>query len=103
IGNIFFFIYRRLKPLGLNLLLNTNCGVLKGRELVEQHRKYSSLYINDKTKPARQSKLQSLLKSTIINIIFFPKNIKVVYIYIYVYAHTRFVLYIIWKLVYVGW
>ena len=53
----FFFFYRRLKPLGLNLLLNTNCGVLKGRELIEQHQKYSSLYINAKTKPARQSKL----------------------------------------------
>ena len=52
----YFFLYRRLKPLGLNLLLNANCGVLKGRELIEQHRKYSSLYINAKTKPARQSK-----------------------------------------------
>nr|CAG8456084.1 11001_t:CDS:10 [Entrophospora candida] len=45
----------RLKPLGLNLLLNTNCGVLKGRELTEQHRKYSSLYLNAKTKPSRQT------------------------------------------------
>ncbi|CAJ0630376.1 563_t:CDS:10 [Entrophospora sp. SA101] len=46
---------KRLKPLGLNLLLNTNCGVLKGRELTEQHRKYSSLYLNAKTKPSRQT------------------------------------------------
>ncbi|CAG8560568.1 4100_t:CDS:10 [Acaulospora morrowiae] len=46
----------RLKPLGLNLLLNTNCGVLQGRKRVDQHRKHSSLYIHVKTKPARQCK-----------------------------------------------
>ncbi|GBB83760.1 hypothetical protein RclHR1_10430003 [Rhizophagus clarus] len=45
----------RLKPLGLNLLLNTNCGVLKGKRRAEQHRKSSSLHIRAKTKPARQS------------------------------------------------
>ncbi|CAG8734899.1 8203_t:CDS:2, partial [Funneliformis caledonium] len=45
----------RLKPLGLNLLLNTNCGVLRGRKREHQHRKYSSFCINAKTKPARQS------------------------------------------------
>ncbi|CAG8582984.1 9449_t:CDS:2, partial [Acaulospora colombiana] len=44
----------RLKPLGLNLLLNTNCGVLQGRKRADQHRKHSSLYIHAKTKPARQ-------------------------------------------------
>ncbi|CAI2180491.1 8935_t:CDS:10 [Funneliformis geosporum] len=45
----------RLKPLGLNLLLNTNCGVLKGRKREHQHRKYSSFCIHTKSKPARQS------------------------------------------------
>ncbi|KAG9296240.1 hypothetical protein G9A89_014832 [Geosiphon pyriformis] len=43
-----------LKPLGLNLLLNTNCGVLQGEKRVDQHRKLSSLNIHAKTKPARQ-------------------------------------------------
>ncbi|PKK76448.1 calcium ATPase [Rhizophagus irregularis] len=52
----------RLKPLGLNLLLNTNCGVLKGKKRAEQHRKSSSLHIRAKTKPARQSCLCRLGK-----------------------------------------
>jgi hypothetical protein len=42
--------------LGLNLLLNTNCGVLKGKKRAEQHRKSSSLHIRAKAKPARQCK-----------------------------------------------
>jgi hypothetical protein len=48
--------FSRLKPLGLNLLLNTNCGVLKGKKRADQHRKSSSLRIHAKTKPARQCK-----------------------------------------------
>ncbi|RIA86124.1 hypothetical protein C1645_829742 [Glomus cerebriforme] len=52
----------RLKPLGLNFLLNTNCGVLKGKKRAEQHRKSSSLHIRAKVKPARQSCLCRLGK-----------------------------------------
>ncbi|CAG8716913.1 4333_t:CDS:10, partial [Ambispora leptoticha] len=52
----------RLKPLGLNLLLNTNCGVLQGRKRAEQHRKNSSFHIQAKIKPARQSCLCRLGK-----------------------------------------
>ncbi|CAG8597551.1 12236_t:CDS:10 [Cetraspora pellucida] len=52
----------RLKPLGLNLLLNTNCGVLQGRKRAEQHRKNSSFHIHAKIKPARQSCLCRLGK-----------------------------------------
>ncbi|CAG8755707.1 20063_t:CDS:10, partial [Dentiscutata erythropus] len=52
----------RLKPLGLNLLLNTNCGVLQGKKRADQHRKYSSFNIHAKIKPARQSCLCRLGK-----------------------------------------
>ncbi|CAG8684540.1 17492_t:CDS:10, partial [Dentiscutata erythropus] len=52
----------RLKPLGLNLLLNTNCGVLQGRKRAEQHRKNSSFQIHAKINPARQSCLCRLGK-----------------------------------------
>ncbi|CAG8732411.1 31820_t:CDS:10, partial [Gigaspora margarita] len=52
----------RLKPLGLNLLLNTNCGVLQGRKRADQHRKNSSFQINAKINPARQSCLCRLGK-----------------------------------------
>ncbi|OZJ02713.1 hypothetical protein BZG36_03847 [Bifiguratus adelaidae] len=51
-----------LKPLGLNLLLNTNCGVLHGRRRGEHHRKRSNLHFHGKTKPARQSCVCSLGK-----------------------------------------
>ncbi|KAI9143013.1 hypothetical protein BKA69DRAFT_1173903 [Paraphysoderma sedebokerense] len=44
-----------LKPLGLILLLNTNCGATVGRRRIDQHRKLLNLYIHGKTKPARQS------------------------------------------------
>ncbi|CAG8462820.1 12166_t:CDS:10 [Ambispora leptoticha] len=51
-----------LKPVGLNLLLNTNCGVLQGKKHNDQHRKYSSINIHAKTKPARQACLCRLGK-----------------------------------------
>ncbi|CAG8502932.1 3042_t:CDS:10 [Ambispora gerdemannii] len=51
-----------LKPVGLNLLLNTNCGVLQGKKQNDQHRKYSSINIHAKTKPARQACLCRLGK-----------------------------------------
>ncbi|CAM0141394.1 unnamed protein product [Umbelopsis sp. WA50703] len=52
-----------LKPVGLNFLLNTNCGVLQGRRRAEHHRKRSGLHSYGKTLPARQSCLCRLGKS----------------------------------------
>ncbi|CAG8604208.1 7716_t:CDS:10 [Paraglomus brasilianum] len=51
-----------LKPLGLNLLLNTTCGALQGRKRIDQHQKWSKLHRYAKTKPARQSCLCQLGK-----------------------------------------
>lgn len=42
--------------MGLNFLLNTNCGVLQGRRRAEHHRKRSGLHSYGKTLPARQCK-----------------------------------------------
>ncbi|KAG2187033.1 hypothetical protein INT44_003261 [Umbelopsis vinacea] len=52
-----------LKPVGLNFLLNTNCGVLQGRRRAEHHRKRSGLHSYGKTLPARQSCLCRLGKT----------------------------------------
>ncbi|KAL7747749.1 hypothetical protein RI367_006872 [Sorochytrium milnesiophthora] len=45
----------QLKPLGLVLLLSTNCGVLRGRKCAEHHRALNNIHIHVKTRPARQS------------------------------------------------
>lgn len=52
-----FVVTSSLKPVGLNFLLNTNCGVLQGRRRAEHHRKRSGLHSYGKTLPARQCKL----------------------------------------------
>ncbi|KAF7726482.1 hypothetical protein EC973_008717 [Apophysomyces ossiformis] len=44
-----------LKPLGLNFMLNTNCGVIQGRKRSEYHRRRSKLHVYGKTSCARQS------------------------------------------------
>ncbi|CEI97849.1 hypothetical protein RMCBS344292_11974 [Rhizopus microsporus] len=51
-----------LKPLGLNFMLNTNCGVLQSRKRSEYHRRRSKLHVYGKTCPARQSCLCRLGK-----------------------------------------
>ncbi|KAL1926772.1 hypothetical protein VTP01DRAFT_5418 [Rhizomucor pusillus] len=51
-----------LKPLGLNFMLNTNCGVLQGRKRSEYHRRRSRLHVYGKTAPARQTCLCRLGK-----------------------------------------
>ena len=50
------FIHRCLKPLGLNFMLNTNCGVIQSRKRSEYHRRRSKLHVYGKTAPARQCK-----------------------------------------------
>ncbi|CEP15135.1 hypothetical protein [Parasitella parasitica] len=51
-----------LKPLGLNFMLNTNCGVIQSRKRSEYHRRRSKLHVYGKTAPARQSCLCKLGK-----------------------------------------
>lgn len=51
-----------LKPLGLNFMLNTNCGVIQSRKRSEYHRRRSKLHVYGKTAPARQSCLCRLGK-----------------------------------------
>ncbi|KAI9276049.1 hypothetical protein BY458DRAFT_454486 [Sporodiniella umbellata] len=51
-----------LKPLGLNFMLNTNCGVVQNRKRSEYHRRRSKLHVYGKTSPARQSCLCRLGK-----------------------------------------
>ncbi|GAA5795183.1 hypothetical protein HPULCUR_000537 [Helicostylum pulchrum] len=51
-----------LKPLGLNFMLNTNCGVIQSRKRSEYHRRRSKLHVYGKTAPARQSCLCTLGK-----------------------------------------
>ncbi|CAO3692490.1 unnamed protein product [Rhizopus stolonifer] len=51
-----------LKPLGLNFMLNTNCGVIQDRKPSEYHRRRSKLHVYGKTSPARQSCLCRLGK-----------------------------------------
>ncbi|KAI8645616.1 hypothetical protein BD408DRAFT_360915 [Parasitella parasitica] len=51
-----------LKPLGLNFMLNTNCGVVQSRKRSEYHRRRSKLHVYGKTAPARQSCLCRLGK-----------------------------------------
>ncbi|KAI8393406.1 uncharacterized protein BYT42DRAFT_5272 [Radiomyces spectabilis] len=51
-----------LKPIGLNFMLNTNCGVLQGRKRSDYHRRRSKLHVYGKTVPARQSCLCRLSK-----------------------------------------
>lgn len=53
------FIRRCLKPLGLNFMLNTNCGVIQSRKRSEYHRRRSKLHVYGKTAPARQCKFAS--------------------------------------------
>ncbi|KAI8970790.1 hypothetical protein BDB01DRAFT_731425 [Pilobolus umbonatus] len=38
-----------LKPLGLNFMLNTNCGVIQGHKRAEYHRRRSKLHVYGKT------------------------------------------------------
>jgi len=45
-----------LKPLGLNLLLNTNCGFAEGKIRNDPHRRLSGLHFCGRTQSARQSK-----------------------------------------------
>ncbi|KAL1921766.1 uncharacterized protein VTP21DRAFT_10408 [Calcarisporiella thermophila] len=49
-----------LKPIGLNLLLNTSCGVTHGRRRTEHHKRQSGLHVHGRTKPARQACLCSI-------------------------------------------
>ncbi|KAL0077233.1 hypothetical protein F4703DRAFT_1743001 [Phycomyces blakesleeanus] len=51
-----------LKPLGLNFMLNTNCGIIQGRKRSDYHRRRSKLHVYGKTSPARQSCLCRLGK-----------------------------------------
>ncbi|KAI7850621.1 hypothetical protein BDC45DRAFT_518069 [Circinella umbellata] len=51
-----------LKPVGLNFMLNTNCGVLQGRKRSEYHRRRSKLHVYGRTSPARQTCLCRLGK-----------------------------------------
>ncbi|KAK9767419.1 hypothetical protein K7432_002819 [Basidiobolus ranarum] len=51
-----------LKPLGLNLLLNTDCGVRQGRRRADHHRKFSSIHDHARLLPSRQSCLCRLGK-----------------------------------------
>ncbi|ORX90788.1 calcium ATPase [Basidiobolus meristosporus CBS 931.73] len=51
-----------LKPLGLNLLLNTDCGVRQGRRRADHHRKFSSIHKHARLLPSRQSCLCRLGK-----------------------------------------
>jgi len=44
-----------LKPLGLNLLLNTNCGFAEGKIRNDPHRRLSGLHFCGRTQSARQS------------------------------------------------
>lgn len=53
---IYMPFYRSLKPVGLNFMLNTNCGVLQGRKRSDYHRRRSKLHVYVRTAPARQSK-----------------------------------------------
>lgn len=52
----------RLKPVGLNFMLNTNCGVIQGRKRTDYHRKRSKLQVYGRTAPARQACLCRLGK-----------------------------------------
>ncbi|KAI7862736.1 hypothetical protein BDF14DRAFT_1851990 [Spinellus fusiger] len=51
-----------LKPLGLNFMLNTNCGIIQGKKRSDYHRRRSKLHVYGKTSPARQSCLCRLGK-----------------------------------------
>ncbi|KAI8076326.1 uncharacterized protein BX664DRAFT_344388 [Halteromyces radiatus] len=45
----------QLKPVGLNFMLNTNCGVVQGRKRTDYHRKRSKLQVYGRTAAARQA------------------------------------------------
>ncbi|KAF9583941.1 hypothetical protein BGW38_008058 [Lunasporangiospora selenospora] len=51
-----------LKPIGLNQLLNTNCGSLSAMRRRESHRKCNNLHIHSRTRPAQQTCLCRLGK-----------------------------------------
>lgn len=61
------FYYSCLKPLGLNFMLNTNCGVIQSRKRSEYHRRRSKLHVYGKTAPARQCKFQKTLQHKMIS------------------------------------
>ncbi|TPX71870.1 hypothetical protein SpCBS45565_g00930 [Spizellomyces sp. 'palustris'] len=44
-----------LKPLGLNLLLNTDCGASLGRIRLDHHRKSNGMHLHGRVKSARQA------------------------------------------------
>lgn len=50
-----FYLKSSLKPLGLNLLLNTNCGFSEGKIRNDPHRRLSGLHFCGRTQSARQS------------------------------------------------
>lgn len=55
-SKLIYPFHRSLKPVGLNFMLNTNCGVLQGRKRSDYHRRRSKLHVYVRTAPARQSK-----------------------------------------------
>ncbi|KXS20321.1 hypothetical protein M427DRAFT_108458, partial [Gonapodya prolifera JEL478] len=52
-----------LKPLGLNLVLDTNCGFGHGRKRNEPHRKLLNMHLHGRTRPARQTCLCRLSRA----------------------------------------
>ena len=45
----------QLKPVGLNYMLNTNCGIVQGKRRMDYHRKRSRIQAYGRTAPARQT------------------------------------------------